>query len=98
MDDATQTGFYMTRTPTLSERFWRRAGFRYHLGDEPEGTDGMPGWMCHGVRMKFGIVDRLRLLLTGRLHVKSVMHTDVPSANVVKTRIDWEIIRPGGDW
>lgn len=95
MSDTTQNG-YVTYTPTLAERFWRKLGYRYHLGDEPEGTDGMPGWMVHGVRLRFSFADRLRLLLTGRLHVKSMMHTDVPCANVIKTRVDWEIVRPGG--
>lgn len=96
MTDATN-GYAMYR-PTLAERFWRKLGYRYHLGDEPEGTDGMPGWVCHGVKLQFGFGDRVRLLLTGKLHVKSTMHTDVPSASTIKTRLDWEIIRPGGDW
>lgn len=43
-----------------------------------------------------GVKTGQHLLLTGKLHVKSVMHTDVPSADMIKTRIDWEIIRPGG--
>ncbi len=91
-------GFAAIHVPTFAERLWRKLGYHYHLGDEPEGTDVMPGWMCHGVKLRFGFADRMRLLLTGRLHVKSIMHTDVPSADVVKTRLDWEIIRPGGDW
>ena len=66
MTDTTQN-LCMHYVPTLAERFWRKLGYRYHLGEEPEGTDGMPGWMMHGVRLHFGFADRLRLLLgTGR--------------------------------
>jgi hypothetical protein len=84
----------VTYVPTLAERFWRKLGYRYHLGDEPEGTDGMPGWMSHGVHLRFGFADRLRLLITGRLHVKSVLSFDTPSPMIIKARIDWEIERP----
>lgn len=80
--------------PTFADRLWRGLGYHYHLGDEPNDIDGMPGWMRHEVRLHFGFWDRVRLLLTGKLHVVSVIYTDVPSPNVVKTRIDWQINRP----
>jgi hypothetical protein len=89
------TNGYMVYNPTPAERFWRKFGYRYHLGDEPDGTDGLPGWMTHGVRLRFTMADRVRLLLTGRLHVKSVLILDTPSPDVIKARIDWEIERPG---
>lgn len=84
--------------PSLRERFFRKLGFRYHLGEEPEGTDGLPGWSCTDSHLHFGIADRLRLLLTGKLFVSTKMHSDVPSAMVVKTRLDWRIVEPGGHW
>lgn len=86
---------YMVYRPSLAERFWRKLGYRYHLGDEPEGTDGLPGWMCHGVRLRFSFGDRVRLLVTGRLHVKSTLSFDTPSPTVIKARVDWQIERPG---
>lgn len=80
---------------SMRERFWRWAGFHYHLGDEPEGADNLEGWTCTVSRMHFGWADRLRLVLTGRLMVKTILHTDTPSAMVCKTRMDWSISAPG---
>lgn len=94
MTDTVTNGCAMY-VPTFAERVWRKLGYRYHLGEEPEGADTLPGWMCHGVRLHFGFADRLRLLVTGRLHVKSIIQTDTPTASVIKTRLDWEIEHPG---
>ncbi len=94
MTDTTQN-FAVEYVPTRAERFWHWVGFHYHLGDEPEGIDGMPGWMCTGIRLNFTWPDRLRLLLTGRLRIRSVVHHDTPSATVCKSRIDWHIKFPG---
>lgn len=85
----------MHHAPPIRERFWRRIGFRYHLGGEPEGTDRMCGWMRTDIRLHFGLADRLRLLLTGRLFVASIIHTDTPSPAVCKSRVDWHIRAPG---
>ena len=87
------TAFF--REPTLRERIWRRAGFRYHLGEEPEGCEALQGWMRTDIQMHFGWADRLRLLATGRLFIASVVHTDTPSATVTKSRVDWMVKAPG---
>jgi hypothetical protein len=84
----------MHHVPTLRERTWRRLGFRYHLGDEPTGADAMPGWFTTTARFHFSFSDRLRLLLSGRLHVKIVGHADAKVDNVLN-RMDWQIIAPG---
>lgn len=81
--------------PTLRERVWRKLGFRYHLGDEPENVDGLEGWVRTDMRLEFSIADRLRLLLTGRLFVASIVHSDTPSPSVCKSRLDWRIYAPG---
>jgi hypothetical protein len=80
--------------PTWRERAWRRLGYRYHLGDEPPDTDALPGWMCTETRMRFGWPDRLRLLLTGRLHLRLVQYLPV-QCDYAKNRLDWQIDRPG---
>lgn len=85
---------YVTYQPTRAERAWRWLGFRYHLGDEPEGIDQLKFWMCTETRMRFGVADRLRLLLTGRLHMRLVQHLPVECA-FAKNRFDWEIKAPG---
>jgi len=76
--------------PTLSQRTWRALGFRYHHGEEPEGFELLDGWMCTDTRMQFGILDRLRLLLTGRLYIRLVQHTPV-QCDYSMNRIDWRI-------
>ncbi len=81
--------------PTWSERFWRKIGYVYHLGDEPEGTDALTGWMRTDMSMHFSWPDRIRLLLTGKLFIASVVHTDTPSPAICKSRMDWRIIMPG---
>lgn len=93
----TVEGYAAHHVPTLRERFWRALGFRYHLGEEPEGVEALEGWMRTDMRLEFSIADRLRLLLTGRLFVASIVHTDAPSPSVCKSRLDWRIYAPG-EW
>lgn len=84
----------MYHVPTMRERAWRWLGFRYHLGKEPEGIDGMQGWMCTDSRLDFCWSDRLRLLLTGRLRLRLIQHTTV-QVEGTKNRFDWHILAPG---
>lgn len=84
----------MYHVPTLAQRAWKRLGYRYHLGDEPDGVDALPGWMCTETRLHFGWADRIRLLLSGRLHMKLVQHTTV-QVEGTKNRFDWHILAPG---
>lgn len=81
--------------PTLSERAWKALGFRYHHGEEPEGSENLEGWMCTDTRMHFGFLDRLRLLLTGRLRFRIVHHMPV-TVDYSLNRIDWQIEPFGG--
>ena len=85
----------MFHKPTRLERFRRWMGFRYHLGEEPEGADTLQGWMRTDIRIDFSLLDRLRLLFTGRILVASILHTDTPSPNVCKSHVDWKIFAPG---
>lgn len=80
--------------PTLRERFWRKLGFRYHLGDEPDGIEKLTGWMRTDIRLHFSIADRLRLLISGHLFVASIVHTDTPAASICKSRVDYRIEDP----
>lgn len=79
------------QVPTLRQRMLRRLGYRYHLGDEPEGCDALEGWIRTNIRMRIGWADRLRLLITGRLLIVSTVHIDTPSPAVCKSRVDWMI-------
>jgi hypothetical protein len=84
----------MMHAPTVRERFWRALGFRYRLGDEPEGIEKMKGWMQTRSRIDFSLLDRLRLLLTGRLSIILTQHTDSEVASCVN-RLDFQIKAPG---
>lgn len=97
MTDTTESQTFYAM-PTFAQRFWRRLGFHYHLGDEPEGNEMLPGWMRTDMRIHFGWVDRLRILVSGRLFIASVVSTDTPSPMVCKSRMDWNIIPPGQPW
>lgn len=82
--------------PTLGHRLRRWLGFRRHLGEEPEGTEQMK-WAQTNVHLGFGLVDRLRLLATGRLRVILTTYTS-EDFMTVKTRMDWGIDGPGERW
>lgn len=84
----------MEYRPTLIQRFWRWAGFRYHLGEEPEGADKLSGWMMTESHFQFGFADRLRLLVSGHLHIRLAQHTP-KQVELSKNRLDWEIEPPG---
>ncbi len=88
----------MYHMPSLRERFWRKIGYNYHRGDEPEGADVLAGWMRTDMYLHFGLCDRLRLLLTGKLFIASIVSTDTPSPTICKSRMDWGIVAPGGNW
>lgn len=90
-------GGYMVYVPTLRERFFRWLGFRYHLGNEPQDVDHLTGWSKTDVYLHFGVLDRLRLLLTGRLFVGITAHFDEPTPKDIVSRIDWRIAAPGDD-
>ena len=80
--------------PTWRERAMRRLGFRYHMGETPEGADDMPGWMCTESRMHFSFTDRLRLLVSGRLHIRLVQHM-TQQVDSATNRLDFHILAPG---
>lgn len=69
-------------------------GFRTHVGETPKGADDMPGWMCTESRIHFSIADRIRLLCTGRLHIRLVQHT-TQQVESAKNRLDFRILAPG---
>lgn len=81
--------------PTFAQKFWRALGFRYHLGVEPPEAETLPGWMRTDMRVHFGWADRLRLLISGKLFIASIVSTDTPSPMICKSRMDWRILNPG---
>lgn len=96
--EPTHHAYYSVHFPTFRERFWRWVGFRYHLGEDPTEIEALKGWMKTDIRIHFGVMDRLRLLLTGRLFVASVVHMDTASPTICKSRVDFMIHAPGESW
>lgn len=86
--------FAQIYAPTLRERLWRHLGFRHHLGAEPEGVEALPGWIRTDIKLQFSLADRLRLLVSGRLLIASIVHTDTPTPGVCKSRVDFRIEVP----
>lgn len=82
--------------PTLAQRLWRTLGYRYHLGEEPEGAEAFSGWMKTEIGLQFGWRDRLRLLATGRLFVALTQYTSA-QVDEAKSRTDWRIAPPFED-
>lgn len=62
--------------PTRMERIWRKLGFRYVRNDLPDGIDVThPGWMLTTAVFRFSFWDRVRLLISGKLHVDILQAT-----------------------
>lgn len=93
--DGTSGCFYQEYRPSIRERFWRKMGFHFHLGKEPEDQTPLPGWMQNKSRFHFGVLDRVRLLLTGELECTLTFEFDTPSPDKIRQRLDWRIKAPG---
>jgi hypothetical protein len=101
MSEATQNtvesqAFYAR--PTFRDKFWRALGFRYHLGEEPPNAENLAGWIKTDCFLHLGWLDRLRFLVSGRLFVAVTVSTDTPSPTICKSRMDWRIVEPRGEW
>lgn len=96
---APENSFAMASRPSFMQRAWRRLGWRYHMVDLPETpeVERMPGWAMTRVRLQFPPIDRLRLLLTGRvrLDIRQKMSADV--ADIVSAT-SIEILPPGREF
>jgi len=98
MSETTNTEQCFFAMPTRAQRFWRWCGFRFHLGNDVAADDyvGWKGWMQTRSGLHFGFMDRLRILVSGRLHLQHTFHLDTPSPDKIHTRFDWHILPPGG--
>ena len=90
-------GYASIYRPSRWERFCKFAGFVYHHGADPEDIDQLQGWAQTNIYMDFGLADRLRLLLTGKLRISNTGHFDGPIPKEIKNRLDWHIKAPFSD-
>ena len=84
---------YLEYKPTLIERIWKKLGYRYHHGEEPEGVEKLTGWMMTDNIFKFSFLDRVRLLFSGTLKISIAQHMDA-QPDISKNRVDWYIKPP----
>lgn len=61
------------------DRMWSRLGFGTAFADRADDDLAYaPGYISTGVKVHFDWRDRLRILISGRVHVDCVTKTDVP--------------------
>jgi hypothetical protein len=93
--DAVAYGLYMAPQRTRMQRLWRWLGYRYHLGPLTDDEGWEQGFLQNISGMKLDWRDRLRVLLSGHIRIVCNHSMDQP-VNKVRTRMDWEIVEPGG--
>jgi hypothetical protein len=86
---------FIKQRGTLLQQVWHSLGYRHHLGSERSRVVHVGGWTRASTYLHFGWGDRVRLLLTGRLFVTSIVRTEPPSDGIYSSRIDWQISEPG---
>lgn len=80
--------------PSRTERFWRALGYCSHRPVMSEEGEKLPFWIMTNVNVNMSILDRIRLLISGKMIVRTETRTDVPVATTI-TASSVEIERPG---
>ncbi|WP_331373781.1 hypothetical protein [Sinorhizobium chiapasense] len=90
-------GYYAVEKRTLAQRLWKKLGFgERHLGPPDDAEDMAPGWMATHVTTELDWRDRFRVLVSGRVRVRSYTQTDV----IVKRARSYSVfsvLAPGGE-
>ena len=77
------------KLPTFWERFWPRLGFhhaRAERPDEDELREGWaPSWFVVETYVRLSWADRLRVMISGKMHVDHAIKTDVPIGRSTST-------------
>lgn len=81
-------------TLTPAEKLADRLGFGAHYSPKPEGWDGMKGEIIESFDLRLSLLDRLRLLITGKLHVAAIVRTDRPAPDNSRAVFVWQIAPP----
>lgn len=93
-EDSALVGGCLVFCPTRRQRFWRALGFKTHFTDAPDDHKPYCGWCVAQSHVSFSLLDRLRLLLTGRLTVRHVVETQ-HSFGEHKASFEMRIYAPG---
>lgn len=89
--DPTNGAFYAR--PTLAMRVARALGYRFHLGEEPADIEGLPGLAKSEIRLRLSFLDRIRLLVTGKLDI-SLTHYADQQMTTQRNRVDLRFPAP----
>lgn len=77
-----ENGFQEFR-PSLGYRVLRALGFKLPYVPRPPETEEFPSFICTTTHVNLSFLDRLRLLVSGRLEVESVVRTSVEVPHAV---------------
>lgn len=89
--DPRNTGWYAR--PTAAQRIARALGFRFLLGEDPAGVEQLPGWAKSEVRLRLTFLDRVRVLLSGKIDI-SLTHYADQQITTQKNRVDLRFPAP----
>lgn len=68
----------MVARPSFTARLWRALGFHFHeFPDVSPEAEKLSGWLRTDIYLSVSILDRLRLLVTGRAFISVETHTDI---------------------
>jgi hypothetical protein len=65
--------FYAADNRPWHAKMWQRLGFGLAYADRPDDAEN---WIVTGVWVKLGYLDRLRFMLSGKLHVEICVTTE----------------------
>lgn len=88
-------GYYQVEKLTLGQRFWRKLGFRERHIAPPDAPDMAPGWVATVTTTHVDWRDRLRILVSGRVLLKSFTQTDV-IVRKARSTSSFSVLPPGG--
>lgn len=69
--------FYSEYRPTVGERIVKWLGFRHAYQPRPDETEEFPSYICTVTRINISFLDRMRILISGKVHVETISQTDV---------------------
>jgi hypothetical protein len=87
------TGFCMEYVPNRRQRFWRAMGYHSAHPELPAEAEHMPGWVATNIRVHISLLDRLRLLVSGKAMVKVRTVTDVRFNHAISVST-FEVVPP----
>lgn len=89
-----EQGFASVYTPPLITRMWRTLGYQHRIPEMSQDGERMPGWIMIRTVIHLSILDRVRLLVSGRCLIVTETRADVPVATAISAS-SASILYPG---